>query len=67
MIIGSGLGIGIPMIISGWLGMIGVGGVVSIGSLAIANLSDESPSGNNTQHYYMLWWLMRSHSCLVHW
>ncbi len=43
LIIGSGLGIGIPMIISGWLGMIGVGGIVSIGSLAIANLSDESP------------------------
>ena len=43
MIIGSGLGFGIPMIISGWLGMIGVGGIVSIGSLAIANLSDESP------------------------
>jgi len=53
MIIGSGLGIGIPMIISGWLGMIGVGGIVSIGSLAIANLSDDSSL--REQYSPMLW------------
>jgi hypothetical protein len=41
LIIGSGLGIGIPMIISGWVGMIGMGCVISIRILAIANLSDE--------------------------
>lgn len=43
LIIGSGLGIGIPMIISGLLGMIGVGSIVSIGTLAIANMSEDSP------------------------
>lgn len=41
LIIGSGLGIGIPMIVAGFLDMIGVGGIVSIGTLAIANLSEE--------------------------